>query len=129
MGIFYYALKQREEFPFLLYGMYSLKEEAQNNYTAYSMVIDGREVNYSRLKEPQKELMISSLQHVIPFIEAGIQKSKEVEAYKEWLFRYSVDMRGLESNKMSVYTLTCAYNSAGNPQILKKELLYTYAAK
>jgi hypothetical protein len=111
-----------EEFPFLLYGMYSLREEPQETYTAYSLVIDGKEVNYSKLKDSQRELILSPLSHLSTSID-----SNEFRQFKEWLFRYSVDMRGLETNKMDVYKLTCAYKQDGTPQVLKKELFYTYA--
>src|SRR3954468_17221891 len=56
--------KRCEEFPFLLYGMYSLREEPQPTYTTYSLVIDGKEVNYSRLKDSQRELILSPLSHL-----------------------------------------------------------------
>src|SRR5688572_7538046 len=59
-----------EEFPFLLYGMYSLKAEAQETYTAYSFVIDGKEVNYSKLKDSQRELITSPLLHAIPLMDS-----------------------------------------------------------
>jgi hypothetical protein len=114
--------KRCEEFPFLLFGMYSLREEPQQTYTTYSLVIDGKEVNYSRLKDSQRELILSPLSHLSSSID-----SADFKRYKEWLFRYSVDMRGLETNRMDVYKLTCAYRANGTPEILKKELVYTYA--
>jgi hypothetical protein len=110
-----------EEFPFLLYGMYSLREKPQEIYTTYSLVIDDKEVNYSKLKDSQRELILSPLEH----LDDGIDSTK-FKPFKEWLFRYSVDMRGLETNKMDVYKLTCAYKEDGSPQVLKKELFYTY---
>ena len=111
----------------MLYGMYSLPVEAQKTYTAYSFVIDGKEVNYSKLKDSQRELMISPLLHAIPLMDSFAVNKKKVQRLKEWLFRYSVDMRGLETNQMEVYKLTCTYTEKGLPKILKKELLYAYA--
>lgn len=119
--------KRCEEFPFLLYGMYSLPVEAQKTYTTYSFVIDGKEVNYSKLKDSQKELITSPLLHAIPLMDSIEANKEKVNRLKQWLFRYSVDMRGLETNGMEVYKLTCAYNKSGLPEVLKKELLYTYA--
>lgn len=121
--------KRCEEFPFLLYGMYSLREEPQQTYTTYSFVIDGKEVNYSKLKDSQRELITSPLIHAIPLMDSTDANTEKVNRFKEWLFRYSVDMRGLETNKMDVYQLTCAYNENGNPQVIKKELLYKYELK
>src|SRR3954470_5101115 len=83
--------KRCEEFPFLLYGMYSLREEQQPTYTTYSLFIDGKEVNHSRLKDSQRELILSPLAHLPANID-----STELLRFKQWLFRYSVDMRGLE---------------------------------
>ena len=60
-------------------------------------------------------------------MDSAIANQEKVNRLKEWLFRYSVDMRGLETNKMEVYELTCAYRENGLPEILKKELLYAYA--
>ncbi|MES2621498.1 MAG: hypothetical protein V4615_11665 [Bacteroidota bacterium] len=115
-----------EEFPFLLYGMYSLPEETQETYTTYSFVIDGKEVNYAKLKDSQRELITSPLLHAFPLMDSTGANKEKINKLKQWLFRYSVDMRGLETNAMDVYKLTCAYNKNGLPEVLKKELLYTY---
>lgn len=123
---FWFA-KRCEEFPFLLFGMYSLYEKPQDTYTTYSIVIDGRGVNYSKLKDSQRELMNSPLLHSIALFDSTGKHDEKLMQLREWLFRYSVDMRGLETNKMEVYELTCAYNENGVPHILKKELLYSYA--
>src|SRR3954465_11714962 len=70
--------KRCEEFPFLLYGMYSLREEPQPTYTSYSLVIDGKEVNYSRLKDSQRELILSPLEHLSSSID-----STDLRRFKE----------------------------------------------
>ncbi len=121
--------KRCEEFPFLLYGMYSLREEPQQTYTTYSFVIDGKQVNYSKLKDSQRELITSPLIHAVPLMNSTEANAEKVNRFKEWLFRYSVDMRGLEKNTMDVYQLTCAYDKEGSPHIIKKELLYKYELK
>ena len=121
--------KRCEEFPFLLYGMYSLREEPQHTYTTYSFVIDGKEVNYSKLKDSQHEPITSPLIHAVPRMDSANAHGEKVTSLKEWLFRYSVDMRGLEKNTMDVYQLTSAYNNEGSPHIIKKELLYKYELK
>ena len=119
--------KRCEEFPFLLYGMYSLKEPPQATYTTYSIFIGGEEVNYSKLKDSQRELLTSPLIHSVTLVDSTAKNNAELQKLREWLFRYSVDMRGLQSNKMEVYKLTCAYNEVGLPHVMKKELLYVYA--
>jgi hypothetical protein len=45
-GVLYYASRQREEFPFFLYGMYSLNELPQQNYYTYSITIGDQEIKY-----------------------------------------------------------------------------------
>jgi hypothetical protein len=117
----YLFAKRCEEFPFLLYGMYSLPEKNAETYTTYSIVIDGKEVNYSRLKDSQRELILSSLAHL------NFGDTLQTKQYMEWLFRYAVDMRGLETNRMDVYKLTCSYQEDGSPKLQRKDLLYTYA--
>ena len=121
--------KRCEEFPFLLYGMYSLRQDPQQTYTTYSFVIDGKEVNYSKLKDSQKELITSPLIHAAPLMDSTEANEEKVNRLKEWLFRYSVDMRGLQTNAMEVYQLTCTYSNEGSPHIIKKELLYKYELK
>ena len=62
VGTLWFALKSREEFPFLLFGMYSLKEEAQEEYIAYSIVVDGNEIIYKSMSDAQREL-VSFIKH------------------------------------------------------------------
>jgi hypothetical protein len=127
LGILYYAVHQREEFPFLLYGMYSLKEEPKSSYMTYSIELEGQEIKYAKLRSVQREMISSTLNLAIPLIEKGKIDSIDELKLKKWLMDYSGDMRLLGQNKMDVYRLTCNYNEAGKIQVLKKQLIYTYA--
>lgn len=127
LGILYYVSWQREEFPFLLYGMYSLKEEPKPTYTAYSVELAGQEIKYAKLRSTQRELIISTIEHAIPMLENGkIGKEDELKL-KKWLMDYCGDVRLMGQNKMDIYRLTCKYGDIGNIQVLKKELVLSYA--
>ncbi len=129
LGIACFALRQREEFPFLLYGMYSLKEQPKDTYTSYSITLAGQEVRYAKLRDSQKEMVTSSMQHFIELLEAGKVDSATALKFEKWLMNYCMDMRMTGENVMNVYRLTCKYNSNGRPDIIKKDLVYSYAAQ
>jgi hypothetical protein len=126
LGVLYHALRQREEFPFLLYGMYSLKESSQPNYTAYSIVLDSQEIRYAKLRDAQRELITSTLSQTVPMMEEGKLSAEQTSKYETWLMNYTADMRMAGDNLMHVYRLTCAYDDKGRAKVLKKELVYTY---
>jgi hypothetical protein len=127
LGVLYYALRQREEFPFLLYGMYSLKEEPKSTYTTYSIELAGQEIKYAKLRSTQRELITSTITHAMPMIEEGkITKEDELKL-KKWLMDYCGDVRLTGQNKMDIYRLTCNYDYAGNIRVLKKDLVLSYA--
>jgi hypothetical protein len=128
-GVLYYASRQREEFPFFLYGLYSLKEPPKETYTTYSIEVDQMEIKYGKLRDSQRELITSSMENAIPLIEAGKLSAKDEADFKAWLMRYCLDMRLSGDNKMNIYKLTCNYDSAGQVKILKKELVYSYVAR
>ena len=129
LGLFYYALRQREEFPFLLYGMYSLKEKPHETYTAYSIKVDDTEIKYSKLRDSQRELITSTLENAEPLLAQGKLSSVDENKFKKWLMNYCLDMRMPNDSKMDVFKLSCNYDSAGQIKILKKELVYSYVAK
>ena len=129
LGILYYVSRQREEFPFLLYGMYSLKETAQPTYTTYSVWVAGQEIKYSKLRSPQRELIASTMGHAIPLIEAGKLNTEDEAKFKTWLMNYCLDMRLVGDSKMDIYRLTCNYDNTGQIKVLKKDLIYTYVTR
>jgi hypothetical protein len=129
LGIFYYVLRQREEFPFFLYGMYSLKEKPQDSYIAYSIKIDETEIKYSKLRDSQRELITSTLGNAVPLLEEGKLSAGDVSRFKNWLMNYCMDMRMTSDSKMDVFKLSCNYDSAGQIKVLKRELVYSYVGK
>src|ERR1039457_5538063 len=110
LGILYYVSRQREEFPFLLYGMYSLKELPDSTYTAYSITVDGLDIRYAKLRDAQRELIASTLEHAVPLIESGKMDTADEVKFKSWLMKYCLDMRMSGDSKMSVFKLTCNYD-------------------
>ena len=127
LGILYYASRQREEFPFLLYGMYSLKEAPQPSYTTYSVELAGQEIKFVKLRSTQRELIISTIEHAIPLLENGKIAKEDDLKLKKWLMDYCGDVRLLGQNKMDIYRLTCNYDETGKIKVLKKELVLSYA--
>jgi hypothetical protein len=126
-GIAYYALKQREEFPFLLYGMYSLKEKPQAVYTTYTLEGGGQEIKYAKLRDARRELISSTLSNSLPLIDSGVIDQQKANQYKQWLMNYCFDVRMTGENVMSVYRLTCDYDNEGHVRVLNKQKEYSYA--
>ncbi len=120
VGSLYYALKSHEEFPFLLFGMYSLKEEAQLDYVAYSVVVDGHEIVYEDLPDAEKELIATSVGNAADVITSQ-NRTIASAGFINWVKRYAANGKPLE-----IYRLTCLYASDGNPLIKKRELLYPH---
>lgn len=128
-GVLYHAIKQREEFPFFLYGMYSLKENPQKAYIAYSINVDDQEIKYARLRDSQRELISSTLSNAVPLLQEGKLSKVDENKFKLWLMNYCLDMRMPSDSKMDVYKLSCDYDSAGQIKVLNKELVYSYVAR
>lgn len=127
-GILWFVRYQREEFPFLLYGMYSLKEEAPPSYTTYLLKMDGREVYYTKLWDLEKELIISPLSRAVSLSDQGELSKQEMNRIYAWLFRYMGDMRMIGNNRFEVYRLTCGYNEEGKVEIIHTQLITDYHA-
>jgi hypothetical protein len=126
VGVLYHVLKQREEFPFFLYGMYSLKEPTRDNYVTYSVTIDTQQMRYAKLRDAQRELVGTTLTHALDKLDSVSLNGPEGAAFKRWFQDYCGDIRLMGDNRMNVYRLTCNYDKSGMPYILKKELVYTY---
>ncbi len=120
VGTLWFALKSREEFPFLLFGMYSLKEEAQETYVSYVVNLHGKDIVYSDLPDAKRELITSPLQQ---FYGHPREHIDEV-GFNHWLFVYLVKLYTPEGMYMKVFKQRCSYNTAGKPRILKRELLF-----
>ena len=116
VGTLWFALKSREEFPFLLFGMYSLKEEAQEEYIAYSIVVDDNEIVYKNMNDAQRELVSTALSNTV-----AIKNPLSNTGFANWLKRYTADNKPME-----IYKLTCLYLLNGKPQIKKRELIYPH---
>lgn len=124
MGILYGIARSREEFPFLLYGMYSLKEAPQDAYTTYEVQIAGQKVDYDHLWDSQGEMIKGPLLHYAA-LTAGRDSVTDAQ-FTRWLFSYAADMRLIEQNTMQVYRLTAAYNANGIPSVTNRQLLFNY---
>jgi hypothetical protein len=117
LGTTYFALKSREEFPFLLFGMYSLKEQSQDEYIAYSIVVDGKELIYGNMRDAEVELVETSLNNAVSLKSNPLATT----AFTNWLKSYTADCKAVE-----IYKLTCLYVVEGKPLIKKRELIYPH---
>ena len=117
VGTIWFSLKSHEEFPFLLFGMYSLKETPQDEYVSYSIVIDGKEMVYKNMNDAQHELVTTSLSNSIS---ANANPLTTVH-FLNWLKNYTAHCKPME-----IYKLTCLYSPEGIPLIKKRELIYPY---
>lgn len=127
-GVAWFALHQREEFPFFLYGMYSLKEEPQPEYVNYEITAAGQQLQYTTLWDAQKELITSTLAKGLNAEQTGNLSPAQSQKLREWMFRYIADMRLIEDNTLKVDKLTCRYDSLGNPVVVERKTVIDYAA-
>ncbi len=118
LGLLYFALKQREEFPFLLFGMYSLKEETKPSYITYQIAVDGKLLETTKLKDAKAELITSPLSHIASS-QNHESDSSNLAIYASWLLKYVGD-----GNSVAIHKLTCSFKSNGEPIVTNKELIY-----
>lgn len=124
LGILYGVARSREEFPFLLYGMYSLKQEPKTAYTAYEVEIAGHPVDYDHVWDSQGEMIQGPLRHYAA-LTSGRDSATDLR-FKRWLFTYAADMRMIEENVMQVFRITATYNASGIPSVTNRELIFNY---
>ena len=117
-GMIYFPLHSKEEFPFLLYGMYSLKEKGQEEYMSYSLVADGKPITGAAQKDAAHELTTSFCDRALPLAHEGNISEHDLIRMREWLMRY------LQAKQLNVYAQRCVYNKEGKPQIVQRELLF-----
>lgn len=114
VGTLWYALHSHEEFPFLLFGMYSLKQEAKPEYTQYALITDdGKEFIYANLKDPQRELL-----------QQGIANSSSIEASPE--FVAWVKRTATQGQPFKILLRRYAYNANGQPVNTSTQILYPH---
>ena len=98
LGVLFFALKQREEFPFLLYGMYSLKENPQESYITYQISVNSKPLIYSNFKDAQTELISSRLAHKAEIFR--VRKDIEADAYIHWLSEYAANNQPMQIHRL-----------------------------
>ena len=127
LGVLYYASRQREEFPFLLYGMYSLNEYAQPEYITYTITIGDKEINYDELPDTKKELITVPLAKALAAQERFEMDGMALVKLQAWLYEYTGAKE--QGGKMSINKLTCRYGEDGRPVIVNKETIAIYGSK
>lgn len=125
VGTIIAAYRTQEQFPILLYGMYSLKEYPQSSYTTYRIEISGQPIVLSSLPDAQHELIQTTLGHAIDLKKSNLISETEWKKFLKWLFTYSADMRVIDENVMTIYELICHYSN-GKPVIDSEKQVYYY---
>lgn len=114
VGTLWYALHSHEEFPFLLFGMYSLKQEAKPEYTQYALITDdGKEFIYANLKDPQRELL-----------QQGIANSSSTQATPE--FVAWVKRTATKGQPFKILLRHYTYNDNGQPVNTSTQIIYPH---
>ena len=119
-GTAWFALHSREEFPFMLYGMYSLKETAPQQYISYSIFIHGREIIYSNYPDTGRELITSTVQHY----ETEQPEGLPAEEFYGWLLSYINGFGTTDGTDIKAYRNISIYNESGVPRIISQQLLF-----
>lgn len=125
VGTIIAAYRTQEQFPILLYGMYSLKEYPQSSYTTYRIEISGQPIVLSSLPDAQHELIQTTLGHAIDLKKSNLISETEWKKFLKWLFTYSADMRVIDENKLAIYEVTCHYVN-GIPVVDSEKQIYHY---
>jgi hypothetical protein len=111
----YCAAIRTEQFPFLLYGMYSTIDCGYGEYATYSLEIGGKEIAVTTMCDAKQELVGTTMANAM-----GAENWMETrEALAGWLKRYTGG-RG----EVKIYKLQCVYTAEGKLLVKKRELLY-----
>jgi hypothetical protein len=155
-GQLFFTLKGVETFPFLHWGMYSAKVERVDSIKVYDISIGGQHVPLTRLPDPQKALLSSSLAWFSQLKSDGyydstgkvvqsrfgkmspalllyaegklINNKRTITRYEPWLFHYLSDMRLVQNSTMLVQEKTFTYNKDYSLREVSSKPIITYAA-
>lgn len=119
-GTLWFAFHSHEEFPFLLYGMYSLPESANDTCEWYSIELFGREITYEDFPDTKRELITSPLYHYNSEKPTNITPTE----FYGWLFFYLQKTVSLEGPQIKVNQYLYRYNKQGRPILLSKKVVY-----
>ncbi|HLP52603.1 MAG TPA: hypothetical protein VK154_17060 [Chitinophagales bacterium] len=114
IGTLWFALHSREEFPFLLFGMYSLKEEARSEYETYSVVVDGKELVYADYRDARRELLVSAVSN------NAARNTLAAERFQLWV-KQTTGGKPFEIVKRKY-----SYNDKGQPVNTYTQIVYPY---
>ncbi|HLP19326.1 MAG TPA: hypothetical protein VK174_03460 [Chitinophagales bacterium] len=114
IGTLWFALHSREEFPFLLFGMYSLKEEAKPEYITYTLVVDGKELIYADYRDARRELLVSAVSNNA----AG--NTLAAERFQLWVKQTT------GGKPFEIVQRKYRYNDKGQPVNTHTQIVYPY---
>lgn len=114
VGTVWFALHSREEFPFLLFGMYSLKEETRQEYETYSLIVDGKELLYADYRDARREMLQSTISNV------NANTPLTNEPFLHWI-------KQTTGNKpFQIIKRRYSYNDRGQPVNTYTQIIYPY---
>jgi len=125
LGILYGCRLSREEFPFLLYGMYSLKEEPKQFYNSYAVEIDSQQISLADLSDSKKELIMTTIANAAQLYDA--KELRQIEQYEltQWVYAlYHSSPYKRRDKTADIYRIVCSFDLNGRPVVLKKEALF-----
>ena len=120
-GLAYGWRLDREQFPFLLYGMYSLKEKPKDSYNTYTIEINNNEIKSYDLLNPKKETVFTTTSHFSELIESEANTTNKQSFYK-WLLRYT-DKKDSTHNSIKIYRIECQYYISGKAAIKDRKVI------
>ncbi|MBL0308719.1 MAG: hypothetical protein IPP77_03265 [Bacteroidetes bacterium] len=126
LGLAYGWRLDREEFPFLLYGMYSLKEESKATYSTYSIEFNGKELDQNSLLNPKKELLMTTTAHVVPLMDS-VLKGEDKESFARWLLRCGAIGNKMHHDEVNIYKMKALYDESGRINLVHHEAIFSYA--
>lgn len=111
IGTLWFALKSREEFPFLLFGMYSLKEGPQKEYITYTLFVNGNEIKFNQIPDAKRELIFA----LLPHLENAPADSSCLISLSNYV---------TQKGRVEVYKVHCSYSAKGEPAVIQRQLIY-----
>jgi len=118
-GQVYFTLLQREQFPFLHYGMYSQRFVEQDTQWVYNLRVGSQPMRLADLPLWKREVVVN---HLDAFRSGQITKQQQ-QALSEWLLGYIADMRLLEEPRIEVEAVQVVWQRDSMYAVFRKKVI------
>ena len=125
-GTGWFALHSHEEFPFLLYGMYSLKEKPKEYYSHVLIDVNDEPFLHTWRNDAQNELLVSPVEQIATSGLPESEKQKKYEQLAKWLATY-LNPAANDSIKITATEHLVSFDSASHPETKNFNTLFNYA--